>query len=287
MNFYPKSLKREATNFICRHLDIYPAELFEQLPNNLKTNLLEQILRMKTHSHFLKSQQSSRICQCHYCKHVDTSSPTSHLKRLMSLLINPDVGRLIWTLEDLTTDLPLLSKCKKLRSLQLYVSKQRLLPSPCHNDLLTLFPMLPRLMELKLCNVDRVSAALITDEVLFTLCKSCPLLFSLSVEHCSHLTDACMEAISELKNMSYLNLSKTNLTDAAFVNIRETSPLVTSLTELKLQDCLFLTNSVVKCFLIRCANLTLLNCLGCPRLNNFDLLFNNNTKIQIYFTFDF
>lgn len=302
MSFFPKTLKRETTNFICRHLDSYPPQLFQDLPNNVKTMLLEQILRMKTHSHLLKSQQCSRICQCTYCKNVDTSKSTLHLKQLMTYLINPEVQRLIWSLEDLNFDLSMLAKCKKLRSLQLYFDKNVLkgLEFPAsrnlhlylssvsvQSNLSALFPKFPHLMELKLSNVDHHTAALVTDEVLITLCKSCPLLFSLCLESCNRLTDECLKPISQLHHMNYLNLSKTNITDVAFLMIPDTSLLFQSLTELKLQDCMFLTNALVKCFLIKCPNLTLLNCLGCPRLNNFDLLFTNNSKLQIYFTFDF
>lgn len=289
MSFYVKSLKRETTNFIARNLDNYPVTYLQDLPDSLKTDLLEQIIRIKTHFHLLKTEQCCHTCQCQYCKSVETLPTASHLKRQMTALINPQVSRLLWTLEYVESDLEFLAKCKGLRSLNLYIQKELQSLSPSHGNIKCfsqVFPMLPHLTELKLLNADRKNSDLITDKVVFTLCKSCPLLFSLSLENCACLTDACMEALSQLR-IRHLNLSNSNFTDTAFVNIRQTSPLFETLCELKLQDCLFLTNAIVKCFLIRCESLTLLNCLGSPRLNNFDLLFSSNAKLQIYFTFDF
>ncbi|KAL1459612.1 hypothetical protein WDU94_011576 [Cyamophila willieti] len=284
MSFFPKSLKREATNFICRNLNVYPPKLFQDLPNNLKTMLLEQILRMKSQSHWLKCQQQLVICHCQYCKKAKGSNAGSHVKEVATILINPDILRLIWTLEDLSVDYALITKCKNLKTLELYLSEN------CCNILTFpscgLFSMFPRLMSLKL-NVEGLSSMLVTDEVVFTLRSSCPQLLSLSLEGCVRLTDQCMEAVSQFSHMASLNLSRTHITDAAFVNIRPSSFLFTSLAELKLQDCLYLTNGIVKCFLIKCPNLILLNCLGCTRLSNFEDLFECNPKLHIYFTFDF
>lgn len=288
MQVYSKSLKRLTTNFICRHLDIYPPEMLIELPNNLKTILLEQILRVKIYSDML-IDKCSRICQCQYCKNVDTTSAALTLKPQMCALVNPDVSRLIWVLEDPTADLEFLNKCRGLRSLQLYLCKVLGISKPsviADISFSRIFQVLPHLTEFKVHNVDHMTAALITDQLLFTLCQSCPSLFSLGLEHCERLTDTCMQAVSLLP-IRFLDLTNTRLSDSAFTGIHESSPLFSSLSELKLRDCLFLTNAIVNSFLVRCSDLTLLNCLGCPRLNNFDLLFETNAKLQIHFTFEF
>ncbi|XP_046665783.1 protein AMN1 homolog isoform X2 [Homalodisca vitripennis] len=182
-------------------------------------------------------------------------------------------------------DLHNISRCKKIRSLQMNPPTQHQY-NHCSLALKQLFTSLPQLVKL---HVQRNQG--VTDDVLAALTTHCPLLQELDVSGCHTLSDRSAVSLATLHNLQSANLSSTSIGDESLLAMAD-GVCSQTLTEVILNNCVNITDKSLNVLINKCCNLSILACGNCPKVSGDNHLgpgsdLGKNKKKQVTWTFYF
>ncbi|KAK5644090.1 hypothetical protein RI129_007935 [Pyrocoelia pectoralis] len=222
------SLISLCVDYITKHLSEYVNDKnsFKYFPTNLKNRLLRRFL---SSSFFWKK-----------CTFNDA----------LSMLLHPLIQHVDLTSATVNDDiLDLLKGCHHLREVYLTRVKNYDLSSQA---LINFLSPLENLFLLQLSNCHCVN-----DEVLVTLSKSCPALSGLDVGGCVQVTDISVEAISVVRNLQWLTLSGTQVSNEGIKKLVR-GPSGGKLKELRISHCSKISDNILVEIIQFCPNIEVL-----------------------------
>ncbi|PNF22294.1 hypothetical protein B7P43_G02902, partial [Cryptotermes secundus] len=118
--------------------------------------------------------------------------------------------------------------------------------------LLGLFPNIPYLSVLYLNQCLAV-----VDEVLASIANNCPLLTKLDIGGCIAVTDTSLKLLNKHKYLTSLNISHSQVSDAGILALVQ-GECRESLRELRLNNCIHITDFAVESIVHHCTNMEVL-----------------------------
>ncbi|XP_068083203.1 protein AMN1 homolog [Anabrus simplex] len=177
---------------------------------------------------------------------------------VLQSLLHPGVRVLDLSENQVSDDtLGIVSECRYLQKLDINPGRNqsRQISS---SALMALMPCLPYLSVLYMRRCPAV-----TDEVIRTVVSCCPLLKELDVGGCTTISDESLNVLKDLKQLSSLNVSCSQVSDEGILSlVRGTCG--NTLTELHLDNCLGVTDFAIQAIVLFCNNMKVLIFHGCP-----------------------
>lgn len=172
-------------------------------------------------------------------------------------LLHPRITKLDLSECDIDNkSLEAVSVCKQLRNLDLNPGRNQI-RNLSVTALSQLFCSLPYLSKLSMRRIFSV-----TDEVIVSVSRHCPLLRELDVGGCTHITDESLMALRNLNSLTAINISHSEVTDAGVVSFASGGSRET-LSEFRLEMCKKITDDSIEAIIYNCRNIKYLVFHGC------------------------
>ncbi|KAK9876635.1 hypothetical protein WA026_014014 [Henosepilachna vigintioctopunctata] len=243
------SLFSLSLDYVVEHLNIYTlngCDNLKYLPIHIKDQLLKRITISSCFWKWLDFKNTFSM-MVHACvKHID----------LTSVYVDDEL-------------LQVLEICKGLQKVYLSrVGTQNFTRS----GLLNLLKCLPKLqfLQLRNCNV-------VDDVVLECLSENCLNLSALDLGGCTKITDKGMNYLNKLNKIQCLTISKTQVTNEGLISFVK-RPCCAILKELKLDNCIHITEIGLLAVTKHCPNLEILVYYNCSVPAAETSLMENNLK---------
>ncbi|KAJ8976238.1 hypothetical protein NQ317_009735 [Molorchus minor] len=175
--------------------------------------------------------------------------------KLLSAMVNNDtcyINLTATTLDDAM--LNTLSDCKNLKKVYLTRTENHIVTTA---GLINLFKRANQLLMIQISNCIGVD-----DSVLDCLADNCPNLMGLDVGGCTNITDNGAKRLATLSNVTWLTFSQTQVSDDGITAI-VTSPSGSKIRELRIDNCLNVTEAGLKVIAENCPNIEILMFYNC------------------------
>lgn len=193
----------------------------------------------------------------HYSQHVNFNKVLKLLCHSNTYSIN-----LCTTVpNDLTLDI--LGNCTNLKKLTFVRNEE---PEITERALIELFT---KLNKLKMICITY--SPVVTDDVVRSIAENCNDLEALDVGHCNALTDDALYALCRLKNLRYLVISETSVTNNGVEAL--VKAIGSKIVELRMNDCPRITENLLVYIMNNCPELETLSYFNCKNINGNSLHF--------------
>ncbi|KAJ8913956.1 hypothetical protein NQ315_015194 [Exocentrus adspersus] len=227
-----ESLLSLTIEYIVNNLAVYANQNIEQLkilPSHVKNRILR---KFTTSSYFWRNVNFKDIL------HATVNITTSHIN-LTSATVDDDM-------------LHILTRCKNVRKLYLTRTGTN---NVTNRGLRNLLKCTNQLHLFVITNCDEVD-----DTVLECLSEYCPHLTGLDVGGCKNITDCGVKKLSALKNLTWLTLSQTQVSDDGISSLVKGS-IGKNIKELRIDNCPNVTEDGLKIIAENCPNIETSNVL--------------------------
>lgn len=178
----------------------------------------------------------------------------------ITYFLHPDIQKLdISECNIRNDDLNKISVCSSLKILEMNPPKYSRFDHTT-SILETMFSRLPNLLKLHTQRNDGM-----TDSVVSVITTYCTLLQVLDVSGCTKLTDGTALSIATLTNIRAINLSNTDISDVG-LNALSAGQSSKSLVEIKLNNCIDISDKGVNDLVKGCRKLSILVFCNCPKV---------------------
>ncbi|CAH1173551.1 unnamed protein product [Phaedon cochleariae] len=187
------------------------------------------------------------------------------MKQVLSAIVNDNTYHVNLTSIAIDNEiLNILTNSKNIQKLYLSRNGNNFITS---TGLINLFKHTNSLCLLLLAHCDQMN-----DDVLEVLANYCPNLMGLDIGGCVNITDMGMDKLSKLRNLTWLTLSSTQISDGGIQSI-VTGPSGAKIKELRIEDCKNVTEQGLRAVADNCPKVEILMFHKCSTINSSNIMF--------------